>query len=440
MKTSTPQTEQGQPSVAAASTVASSGSGKFERIGESLYRKGAAIYARVRLNGKPTWRSTGTNEPREARKWLKKWQHDGWLMESGFEPSGVVLQRQRVAVGEIVDAYLKAGCPTRKMQAKSPCTVKNEVYFLNPVRAYFGDKPAATLTLDDCDKYREWRSSGGYVAKFLLRGKARTMQTRGGNRAVDLELTILCNALNLAMRRNQLKANPLAGRGRYTQASEIRHCREVAPTPDGLRKIDLWLRGNGEFALADLVCFLAYSGLRIGEALPLEWADVNWSEQIMQVKREKRGIMPWVPLGPALEALLRDMQSRATGELLFPAPFKPGASLDSSAVRRRLIAACKASKIGLVTPHGLRSYFVTQARQSGLTDADIAMLIGDKTGPAIIAHTYGDVRPEHLLAQARKISLTTNEHGADGSSINSSNTSPHVAPGRTVTPQSQQTT
>ena len=436
MKTPNPQAEQAQPSLAAAPTVASNG--KFERIGEGIYRKGAAIYARVRINGRLTWRSTGTNEPRDARKWLKKWQHDGWLMKSGFEPAGVVLQRERVTVGEIVDAYLKAGCPTRKMQAKSPCTVKNEVYFLNPVRAYFGDKSAATLTVNDCDEYRKWRSDGNYVAKFLLRGKARTMQTRGGNRAVDLELTILCNALNLAMRRNQLKANPLAGRSRYTQASEIRHCREVAPTPDGLRTIASWLRGNGEPAMADLVCFLAYSGLRIGEALPLKWADVNWGEQIMQVKREKRGIMPWVPLGPALEALLRDMQGRAGGELLFPAPFKPGASLDSSAVRRRIIAACNASRIGLVTPHGLRSYFVTQARQSGLTDADIAMLIGDKTGPAIIAHTYGDVRPEHLLAQARKISLTTtNEHG-DGSSINSSHTSPGVSPGRTVTPQSQQ--
>src|SRR5688572_2250505 len=114
-----------------------SGASKFERIGPSLYRKGAAIYARVRQHGKLTWRSTGTNEPRDARKWLKKWQHDGWLMESGIEPIGVVLQRQRVTVSEIVDAYCEAGCPTRKMQAKSKITVKNEISFLNPVRAYF---------------------------------------------------------------------------------------------------------------------------------------------------------------------------------------------------------------------------------------------------------------------------------------------------------------
>ena len=105
------------------------GASKFERIGPSLYRKGGAIYARVRQNGKLTWRSTGTDNPADARKWLKKWKQDEWLMASGIEPKGVVLQRKRVTVSEIVDAYCEAGCPTRKMQAKSKITVKNENLF-----------------------------------------------------------------------------------------------------------------------------------------------------------------------------------------------------------------------------------------------------------------------------------------------------------------------
>ena len=31
------------------------------------------------------------------------------------------------------------------------------------------------------------------------------------------------------------------------------------------------------------------------------------------------------------------------------------------------------------------------------------MLIGDKSGPALIASTYGDVRPDHLIRQAQRI-------------------------------------
>ena len=41
----------------------------------------------------------------------------------------------------------------------------------------------------------------------------------------------------------------------------------------------------------------------------------------------------------------------------------------------------------------------------GLTDVEIAMLIGDKTGPAIIAAVCGDLRQDHLSAQAKRIQL-----------------------------------
>jgi integrase len=91
---------------------------------------------------------------------------------------------------------------------------------------------------------------------------------------------------------------------------------------------------------------------------------------------------------------------------LFPSPLDPQQPRDESSYRRRLTQACRKLDLPHVIPHGLRSYFVTQARQSGLTDAEIAQLIGDKTGPSLIADVYGDVRPDHLIAIARKIRLT----------------------------------
>jgi integrase len=263
---------------------------------------------------------------------------------------------------------------------------------------------------------------------------------KNGNRSVDLELTILSNVFNFAVRRGTLERNPLWGRSRYSQASQIRHCREVAPTPEGLMQIVHWLRLRTEHEVADLVCFLAYSGLRIGEALRLDWEAVDWAAKVIHVKREKRGIMPWVPILPEMETLLRQMQQRTKSHLLFASPFKPEVPRDDSAVRHRVTAACKALGLGHVTPHGLRSYFVTQARQSGLSDAEIAMLIGDKSGPAIIALTYGDVRPDHLFKQAQRIKFavaperSSPVNGSNGSSIGSSNTVPGVSPDNSLTP------
>lgn len=407
----------------------------FERIGKSLYRKGSAIYARIRINGRLTWRSTGTSEAREARKWLKKWDDEAWMLTNGFEPKGVTLHRERVTVGELVDSYIEAGCPTRKMRTKAAPTITNELACLKAARCFFGDMAAASITLADADKFKDWRLSGGYFEARKKDGcNPRKVRMKRGTRTVDLELTILGNVFNLATRRGLLKVNPLAGRGRYSVAEDIRHCREVAPTPEGLSQIEYWLRARDEHGAADLVCFLAYSGLRIGEALPLDWEAVDWSEKLIHVKREKRGTMPWVPILPEMDTLLRDMQKRALSHLLFPSPFKPEEPRDGSAIRHRIGAACRSLSLKHCTPHGLRSFFVTQARQSGLSDAEIAMLIGDKTGPAIIAHTYGDVRPDHLLAQAQRIRLTVSarnekagHESSIGSSIKSSNTLPEVA-------------
>jgi integrase len=298
------------------------------------------------------------------------------------------------------------------MRPKAPATVQNEKAALNPVRRYFGDRAAAALKLADCDAYRDWRNAGGYkITRTRKDGEQVTIETRGGDRGVDLELTTLSNALTLAVRRGELKANPLTGRTAYTVAEDVRHCREVAPTPEGLAAITGWLQQRGEMAVADLVAFLAYSGLRIGEALPLPWATVNLGEGLINVKREKRGVNPWVAITPELETLLRDMQGRATNGLMFPRPQDPSKPRARRPVNLRIAAACKALGLPHVTPHGLRSFYVTQARQSGLTDAEIAMLIGDKTGPSLIASTYGDLRDDHLLAQARRIRHTVTPSG-----------------------------
>ena len=83
------------------------------------------------------------------------------------------------------------------------------------------------------------------------------------------------------------------------------------------------------------------------------------------------GAKSWrLPILSEMEALLRDMQKRATSYLLFPSPFESAKAADDSAIRRSLRAACVSLKLGHVTPHGLRSYFVTRARESGLSDAE----------------------------------------------------------------------
>ena len=97
------------------------------------------------------------------------------------------------------------------------------------------------------------------------------------------------------------------------------------------------------------------------------------------------------------------MQTRARSHLLFPSDLDVNRPLPYPTVAVKLSRLCHSTEMRYVTLHGLRSFFVTQCRESGLPDTEIAALIGDKSGPAIIARTYGDVRPEHLLRQAQRV-------------------------------------
>ena len=51
----------------------------------------------------------------------------------------------------------------------------------------------------------------------------------------------------------------------------------------------------------------------------------------------------------------------------------------------------RALAVSHATPQGLRSYSVTQTHQSGLSHTEIGVLIGGRTGPAIIVHPHGGV-------------------------------------------------
>ena len=175
-----------------------------EWLGRALYWRGGTISARVRVAGKLTWRSTGTANPKEARRWLKKWRSEEWMEQHGIEPKGVILHRSRVTVGELIDAYVEAGLPTRKMRPKRPATITNEKACLRPVRTYFGGIQAAAVAAGDCDKYRDWRLAGGYFAGESADDRRKRMERmKKGTRSVDLELTILGNVFNLAMRRGR---------------------------------------------------------------------------------------------------------------------------------------------------------------------------------------------------------------------------------------------
>jgi integrase len=155
---------------------------------------------------------------------------------------------------------------------------------------------------------------------------------------------------------------------------------------------------------ANLVRFLAYSGVRFGEAKYVTWADANFARGQLHVRGDpetatKNGETRYVPMIPELEQMLKDLRRE-----------RPTETADVTVMR---VFECQnsmthaAKKIGMkrITHHDLRHLFATICIESGVDIPTVSRWLGHKDGGALCMKTYGHLRQDHSFAQARRVSF-----------------------------------
>ncbi|MDP9399378.1 MAG: tyrosine-type recombinase/integrase [Actinomycetota bacterium] len=146
-------------------------------------------------------------------------------------------------------------------------------------------------------------------------------------------------------------------------------------------------------AVGDLFYLLALTGLRISEALGLQWHDMDRDgdgQPVLHVRRQfyrgalreetKGGEDRVVPLQAALARRL--LRRRANSG--YPRPSDPifatvrGTHLDAHNVRKRLRPAAERAGVPWATPHVLRHSIASLLYERGWTDVQVAALLGHK--------------------------------------------------------------
>jgi integrase len=155
---------------------------------------------------------------------------------------------------------------------------------------------------------------------------------------------------------------------------------------------------------ASLVRFLAYSGVRIGEAKNVTWADVNFTRREMHVRGDpetatKNGETRYVPMIPELEKMLTELRAERPNEAA-SAPVMRVSEGQNSMTNA-------AEKIGMkrITHYDLRHLFATICIESGVDIPTVSRWLGHKDGGALCMKTYGHLRQEHSFAQALRVSF-----------------------------------
>ena len=155
---------------------------------------------------------------------------------------------------------------------------------------------------------------------------------------------------------------------------------------------------------ANLVRFLAYSGLRIGEAKFVTWADANFARHQLHVRGDpvtatKNGETRYLPMIPELEQMLTELRKERANEPLTATVMRVFECQNSM--------THAASKIGMkrITHHDLRHLFATICIESGVDIPTVSRWLGHKDGGALCMKTYGHLRQDHSLAQAQRVSF-----------------------------------
>lgn len=243
---------------------------------------------------------------------------------------------------------------TGDRQAAEAIRIKREAEVLD--RSVFGHRETLTFA-EAAVKYMQADGERRFLTPIIRHFKVAKVD------AIDQE------ALDEAARKILPKGTP-ATRNRqvYTPTIAVLRYAKVT-TPFKRPKVE---RTSAEFAeheylekllphcnerLAALLTFMFYTGRRIGDAVKLDWQDVNLQQRTALIRRPKNGKPIGVYLtGPAFEALanLDDRKGKVFG---YPARWS---------VYKPLKAACKAAGVSYISPHKLgRHSFATHALRAG---------------------------------------------------------------------------
>jgi len=253
--------------------------------------------------------------------------------------------------------------------------------------AYFGRRRLAEI---------EPRDVKAYIAHVAERGVARD--------TIRLAVAPVRALFATAVEEGLIRSNPAAGirlPAGVAREQEQEHAKALSE--DELRA--LLVAADEPWRL--LFTFLAQTGLRISEAVPLRFADVDFGRRRVKVRRryhkgnlgspKSRYGRRDVPLAAGTARALWDRRKAAPGDDALVFPGRDGALLNASTAYRTLRSAAKTAGVPWAGLHTLRHTCATILFNRGLNAKQVQVWLGHHS-PAFTLATYVHLLGDDLPA------------------------------------------
>jgi hypothetical protein len=189
-------------------------------------------YLRVRENNQNSMVSLGTGsltkaiKVRDEREAVKTAAKLGMPVQAPQQAA----KKAKTTVTGVVERYRDDGFPGKRGGRRNAGVhCDGEAARCEVLLEYFnGTAAAEDLDQDGLDEYHTWRCKK--VAEgFIKKDGTRSKPKGDGDRTTDLDLNCLNNAYRWALRKKMIKTNPIEKRAKYSDSSEVTHCREFCP-------------------------------------------------------------------------------------------------------------------------------------------------------------------------------------------------------------------
>lgn len=346
---------------------------RFTKVAECLYRHNSSgtYYALVKRSGKQIRKSLKTKDRKFAERKLADFRQKakGLTAKAGLH---------REPFMKLAKRWLES-----REGVVKPSSYNRRQVVLNQLTSFLERFTIGEVDTRVCQEWARWRrkkASGKEISAYTF----------------NLDRETLIQILDHAIHEGIILDNPaLVLQRRKGRKKEI-----VVPKRSEFKTLVGTIRNGGvrNQSAGDLVELLAYSGMRLGEAIAMKWKDVDFDRGLFTVtggdtgtkNREARS----VPLFPNLRKFLSRLQKqnrRGRNDRVI--------SIDSA--KKAMRTACKGAKLDDYTHHCMRHFFASNAIEAGVDFKTIASWLGHKDGGVLVAKTYGHLRDTHSVAMAQ---------------------------------------
>ena len=354
------------------------------RLQNLIRHKSGRYYARAFAGGKEVWKSLKTSHYSVAQAKLTEFlkEHRERVSNCKSEVSAKMIFGEAAAIHlQNLDDILRI----KRIKPRTRDYWHECLAALQKSWPGLNETEVRKITQTDC---KEWARTYGKTVS----------PTRYNN-----TISVLRHVLNVAVDAGVVYSNAAVALKR----APVRRKEIALPTIDKFDALIAEMRaGHSRDSknAADLAAGLAFTGCRIGEAREVEWRDIDFDAGELVVRGDATtGTKNWelrrVPLIPDARALFELMRGERSGEPLDAKVFRV------AECQKSLDRAAKKVGADRITHHDLRHLFATRCIESGVDIPTVSRWLGHKDGGALAMKTYGHLRREHSIAQAKRVSF-----------------------------------